>query len=231
MYAATLKETLPRVLDRVADALERAGRTDEPVTLVTVTKAHPLEAVYAALDAGLHRLGENRVQELEEKVEQVGRGPEWHMVGHLQRNKARRAIGLFDMIHSIDSLRLARTLSKEAKRAEVTVEGLVQVNVSGEETKAGFAPEKTVEALDQVRALPGLRILGLMTMAPLTDDEGLLHRTFAGTRELLERAVRELDGFQASELSMGMSNDFEIAVEEGATMLRLGTVLLGERPQ
>lgn len=231
MYEATLKETLPEVLDRVADALERAGRRDA-VTIVAVTKGHPLEAVHAALTTGLHRLGENRVQELEEKVEAVGReGPEWHLIGHLQRNKVRRGIELFDYIHSVDSLRLARTLSREAERAGTEVRGLAQVNVSGEATKGGFEAAEALDALGEIVALPGLRIEGLMTMAPLTEDEAVLRRTFADTRRLLERAAEQLDGLQGRELSMGMSNDFEIAIEEGATLVRLGTVLFGERPQ
>lgn len=231
MYEATLKETLPQVLDRVGDALERAGRRDA-VTLVAVTKGHPVDAVRAALTMGLHRLGENRVQELEEKVVEVGReGPEWHLIGHLQRNKARRGIELFDLIHSVDSLRLARTLSTEAERAGVEVRGLAQVNVSGEASKGGFDAAGAVDALGEIVALPGLRIEGLMTMAPLTEDEAVLRRTFADTRRLLEDAAAQLDGLQGGELSMGMSNDYEIAIEEGATMVRLGTVLFGERPQ
>lgn len=231
MYDATLRETLPQVLDRIGDALERAGRGDA-VTIVAVTKAHPMAAVHAALKVGLHRLGENRVGELAEKVEGLGRdGPEWHLIGHLQRNKARRALELFDRIHSIDSLRLARTLSAEAERADVEVRGLVQVNVSGEGTKGGFQGEALVDALGQILELPRLRVDGLMTMAPLTDDATVLRRTFMGARRLLEDAASQLEGLQGRELSMGMSNDFEIALEEGATILRLGTVLFGERPQ
>jgi pyridoxal phosphate enzyme (YggS family) len=215
----------------MGDALERAGRADA-VTIVAVTKGHPLEAVDAALTMGLHRLGESRVQELELKVEEVGReGPEWHLIGHLQRNKARRGIELFDLIHSVDSLRLARTLSAEADRAGVEVRGLAQVNVSGEASKGGLAGAEAVDALGEMLTLPRLRIEGLMTMAPLTDDEAVLRRTFADTRRLLETAATQLDGLQGRELSMGMSNDFEIAIEEGATMVRLGTVLFGERPR
>lgn len=228
MYDARIRETLPRVRERIARALERAGRPDE-VELVAVTKGHPLEAVRAAVAAGLGVLGENRVQELDEKVAAVGRTyAEWHLIGHLQRNKVRRSLALFDRIHSIDSLRLARTLSAEAGRTEREVRGYVQVNVSGEETKGGFEGAEAVDALGVIVDLPWLHVDGLMTMAPLTDDAGTLHDTFGAARRLLEEAKRQFPAVGGG-LSMGMSNDFEIALEEGATILRLGTVLFGER--
>ncbi|MEJ2185211.1 MAG: YggS family pyridoxal phosphate-dependent enzyme, partial [Gemmatimonadota bacterium] len=214
--------------ERIARAMARAGRED-PVTLVAVTKGHPLEAVRAAVSAGLGVLGENRVQELEEKVAAVGRTfAAWHLIGHLQRNKAQRALDLFDRIHSIDSLRLARTLSSEAARAELDVRGYVQVNVSGEDTKGGFAGAEAVDAIGAIVELPRLHVEGLMTMAPLTDDVRTLHGTFGAARRLMEEARRQVPALGAG-LSMGMSNDFEIALEEGATILRLGTVLFGER--
>ncbi|MEJ2217258.1 MAG: YggS family pyridoxal phosphate-dependent enzyme [Gemmatimonadota bacterium] len=228
MYDARIRETLPRVRERIARALERAGRPDE-VELVAVTKGHPLDAVRAAVAAGLGVLGENRVQELDEKVAAVGRTyAEWHLIGHLQRNKVRRSLALFDRIHSIDSLRLARTLSAEAGRTEREVRGYVQVNVSGEETKGGFEGAEVVDALGVIVELPWLHVDGLMTMAPLTDDAGTLHKTFGAARRLLEEAKRQFPVVGGG-LSMGMSNDFEIALEEGATILRLGTVLFGER--
>jgi len=177
----------------------------------------------------LGALGENRVQELEEKVAVVGREyAAWHLIGHLQRNKVRRALDLFDRIHSIDSLRLARTLSSEAMRAGREVRGYVQVNVSGEETKGGFEGPEAVDAIGTVVALPGLHVDGLMTIAPFTEDERRLHDTFGAARRLLEEARRQFPAL-GPELSMGMSNDFEVALEEGATILRLGTVLFGER--
>ena len=231
MYRARLAETLPAVRERLARALERAGRRDE-VVIVAVTKGHGPEALEALLDAGLARFGENRVQELEAKVAAVGRErAEWHLIGHLQRNKVRRALPLFDLIHSIDSLRLAQELSKEAGRAGRTVTGLVQVNTSGEPTKGGLRAEEAVEGVGRIVELPGLRIQGLMTMAPFTDDERVIRRTFAAARELFEACAKQVPAFEARHLSMGMSNDFEVAVEEGSTMVRLGTVLLGERSQ
>lgn len=230
MWDSRIAKNLPGVRDRIETARNRAGRTDR-VRLVAVSKGHPPEAAAAAVRAGLDALGENRVQELAGKVEAVGRDlAEWHMIGHLQRNKVRGAVGLFDLIQSVDSLRLARTLSKEAVRADVVIRGLMQVNVSGEAAKGGFGPEEAVEALGTMADLPGLEIHGLMTMAPHTDVEEVLRRTFQGTRTLLEELVRQVPtGLEGRELSMGMSNDFEIAVEEGATMVRLGTVLFGER--
>lgn len=229
MYGERLRDNVPRVEERIRRALDRSGR-DDRVTLVAVTKGHPPAAVEAAIEAGLDDIGENRIQELEYKVEEVGRErARWHMIGHLQRNKARRAVPLFDLIQSIDSVRIARSLSREAERAARDVVGLVQVNASGEEAKGGFGPAEAVDAVGEIVELPGLRVHGLMTMAPFTSDEGVLRRTFAGARRLFEDCERAVAGFDPRHLSMGMSNDFEVAVEEGGTMVRLGTVLFGER--
>jgi pyridoxal phosphate enzyme (YggS family) len=230
MQDSRLAETVAAVREQIDGALARAGRTDQ-VRLVAVTKGHSADVVRAAIAAGLDRLGENRIGELASKVEAVGRdAAEWHMIGHLQRNKARTGVPLFDRIHSIDSLRLARTLSQEAVRAERVVRGYMQVNVSGEDAKGGFGPSNAVDALGSMAELEAVEIHGLMTMAPYTDDEKVLRETFAGTRRLLERLQRDVPGaLHGAELSMGMSNDFEIAIEEGATVVRLGTVLFGER--
>jgi PLP dependent protein len=236
MYDERLKAHLPRVEERIAAALERSGRA-ERVRLVAVTKGHSVAAVEAAYRAGIAAVGENRVQELDEKREAVAGdvAVEWHLIGHLQRNKARRAIQLFDLVHSVDSVRLGQELSREAVRAGVTVRALVQVNASGETTKGGFtatsgdAAQEAVAGVAALAALPGMRIEGLMTMAPFTDDEGVIRTAFARTRELLERCVAEGVPLAGRELSMGMSGDYEIAIEEGSTMIRLGTVLFGER--
>ena len=228
-YLDRLRAALPAVEERIERARERGGRV-QPVTLVAITKGHPVEAVRAALEAGLADVGENRVAELESKVEEIGRDhARWHLVGHLQRNKARRALPLFELIHSIDSLRLARELSAEAERGGVEIRGLVQVNTSGEAAKGGFTASDALAGLQQIVGLPRVRVQGLMTMAPLDADEATLRRTFGAARELFDRAARAVGGFEARHLSMGMSNDFEIAVEEGSTMVRLGTVLFGER--
>lgn len=214
---------------RIEAARARAGRR-APVTLLAVTKTHPAETVKLARRAGLTDLGENRVQELEAKVAAVGRdGLRWHLIGTLQRNKVRRALPLFDLFHALDSLRLAEALSQEAVRAGGEVSALLEVNVSGEASKSGFAGEQAIEALARIGELPGLRMTGLMTMAPFTDDAAVLRRVFAAARRLWEDAARQVPTFRAEHLSMGMSNDYEIAVEEGSTLVRLGTALFGER--
>lgn len=237
MYDARLRESLPQVKERIGRALERAGRRNA-VRIIAVTKGHPLAAVQAAVASGLHECGENRIQELEDKVSELGRSfASWHLIGHLQRNKSERAIELSDLIHSIDSLRLAKQLSKDAQQAGVVVRGLVQVNASGEATKGGIhvvAEKETaagVDAVHEITELPNLEIHGLMTMAPFVDDAAILHGTFARTRSLLDACCAQGLRMAGRELSMGMSNDFEIAIEEGSTMVRLGTILFGERTQ
>lgn len=229
--AVLIRGRLSEVRERIARAAEGAGREPEQVRVVAVTKTLPAEVVRDAIAAGLDRIGENRIQEGLEKIGALGRdAAEWHLIGHLQRNKARQALDLFDLIQAVDSLRLARTLASEAERADRPVRGLLQVNVSGEETKGGFEAGGVADALGAIAGGGWLEIHGLMTMAPFTDDETVLRRTFAATRRLLEECGRQVPGaLRGSELSMGMSNDFEIAVEEGATMVRLGTVLFGER--
>ena len=228
MDQASVAARVAEVRERVERARERAGRSGE-VTLVAVTKTHPADAVRAVLAAGVADVGENRVQELEEKVGEVGRDAiGWHLIGHLQRNKAGKALPLFDLIHSLDSLRLAEALSAEAVKRGAEVRALVQVNASGEETKGGFEPPELVDALGRIAELPGMRVEGLMTMAPFTDDEAAVRAAFRRTRELLDDAARQLSGI-GRQLSMGMSNDFEIAVEEGSTLVRVGSVLFGER--
>jgi pyridoxal phosphate enzyme (YggS family) len=231
MYEQRLRESLPRVEDRIAAALARSGRAGT-VQIVAVTKGHPVGAISAAVRAGLRAIGENRVHELEAKRAEYRPDevqPEWHLIGHLQRNKVRKALRLFDCIHSLDSLRLARELSAEAQRSQVQVRALVQVNVSGEATKGGFDVDQAAAEIAEVVALPGLSVAGLMTMAPLTDDETVLRATFGGARVLLDRCVAEGVPLAGRELSMGMSGDYEVAIEEGSTMVRLGTVLFGER--
>lgn len=238
-FRRRIEEALPRVLDRIAAAAERSGRDPAAVRIVAVTKGHPPEAVEAVLGAGLADVGENRVEELEEKAPAFdGRGVRWHMIGHVQSRKAARAARLAGLLHSVDSLRLAGRLSRAAEGAGKRLPVLVQVNASGEAAKGGFlvagpqgpASAEALERIAEIAALPGLRPVGLMTMAPFTSDASVLRATFRRTRELLE-ATAGIEGFDALELSMGMSNDYETAVEEGSTMVRLGTTLLGERPR
>jgi pyridoxal phosphate enzyme (YggS family) len=231
MYRATLQEALPRVREAIARAAQRAGREPEAVRVVAVTKAHPLAALAAALEAGLSDLGENRVEELEWKRAQMpDAAARWHMVGHVQSRKAARVTAVADIVHSVDSVKLARRLSAAAAETGRTLDVLLQVNTSGEASKSGLDPEKALEAVQQVLELGGLRVEGLMTMAPFTDNEGRLRDAFRGLRETLE-AARKLSENVGSELSMGMTNDFGIAIEEGSTMVRLGTALFGKRPK
>ena len=233
MYEARLRENLRVVEERVELARQCAGRSDA-VRVVAVTKGHPVDAVRAAIAVGARDCGENRVAELADKIDDVGRSAvTWHLIGHLQRNKVRKALPLFDLIHSIDTLRLAQELSREAGAAGLTVRGLVQVNASGEETKGGIDVtdgdvSAAQEAVHQIAELPHLEVHGLMTMAPFVEDEAVLRQTFKRTRRLLEECTK-LSALKAHELSMGMSNDFEIAVEEGSTLVRLGTILFGAR--
>lgn len=223
-----LKARVDEVRARMDAARQRAGRSDA-VTLVAVTKTHPADVVRAAIDAGVADVGENRVQEMDDKVAEIGRGAvRWHLIGHLQRNKAARAVALADLVHSLDSVRLAEALSAEAVKAGVEVAALVQVNTSGEASKFGLAADEAIDTIGRMAALPGLRLRGMMTMAPFTDDETVIRRTFAGARRLCEDAARQVPGF-GRELSMGMSNDFEAAVEEGSTLVRVGSTLFGER--
>jgi pyridoxal phosphate enzyme (YggS family) len=231
MYETRLRENLPRVWEAIGAAARRVGRREEEVTLVAVTKAHPPEALAAALSLGIVDLGENRIEEMEEKVRLLGREEAtWHMVGHLQSRKAREAVETADLIHSVDSLKLARRLSAFSVEEERVTPVLVQVNASGEEAKSGFPPREAVEAIHEMVELPGVAIRGLMTMAPFVDDQKVLRQTFRKLRDVQE-AARAIPGYLGTELSMGMTNDFELAVEEGSTMVRIGTALFGERPR
>ena len=228
-YADLLRETLPRVRARIAEAARSAGRDPADVRLVAVTKGHPVEAVRAALTAGLVDLGENRVDELAEKVGVVGRaGVRWHMIGHVQSRKAKDAAALADLVHSVDSPKLAEKLGRAAAEGGRTLDVLVQVNTSGEASKEGFGVAEAEDEAPRIAEIPGLRVLGLMTMAPLTDDERVLGATFAGLRELRDR-LRARSERVGAELSMGMTNDLAVAVREGSTMVRIGTALFGER--
>jgi len=230
MYSQRIQENLPELRGRMARAAERSGRTPDEVRLVAVTKSHPLEAVRAALEHGLTDLGENRVGELEWKTSQVEDDrARWHMIGHVQRRKAPRLIGRADLIHSVDSMRLANRFDRVAEDGHV-FQVLVQANVSGEDAKGGFEGPGAVEKILEVCELPGLNVRGLMTMAPFVEDEAVLRGTFSRLRELHE-ALSAHDAYGGSELSMGMTNDFEFAIEEGSTMVRIGTALLGPRPQ
>ena len=233
MNEKQIRDRVLEIRETIARAAERSGRSGSDVFVLPITKGHPTSVLEAVARAGCEAVGENRVDEAERKLAEVGRlGVRWHMIGHLQRNKAGRAIRGFDVIESVDSVRLARRLHLEAEKTDrVDVPILVQVNAGGEEQKSGLEPTPLVDAVGEMLDLGRLRVLGLMTMAPFTAEERVLRRTFSTARECLARCRAELQGFDGRELSMGMSNDFEIAVEEGSTEVRLGTVLLGDRPE
>lgn len=230
MQPDPLQANVDRVREEVRAAAERSGRSPHDVTLVAVTKGHPFDVVEAALAVGLRHLGENRVESLVERAARVVEPDcRWHMVGRLQRRQASDLHGVAHLVHSVDSVRLAERLSRTALEGRPPLRILVQVNTSGEEAKTGFPREEAVDGMAQILELPGLQVDGLMTMAPFTDREPVLRRTFAGLRELAEELRKELPGYRGRELSMGMSNDYQVAVEEGSTMIRLGTALFGER--
>ncbi|MGH7499596.1 MAG: YggS family pyridoxal phosphate-dependent enzyme [Gemmatimonadales bacterium] len=217
---------LAKVHDVVAEHQALAGWTHD-VRIVAVTKTHPPSAVLAAVEAGLTDVGENRVQEALDKQESLGSVPvAWHLIGTLQRNKARHSVGRFALIHSVDRLDLAAELDRRVARGTRQAI-LVQVNCSGEPQKGGVDPHGLGGLLDALAELPSLDVRGLMTMSALTDDSGEQRRAFRLLRELRDGAERA--GHHLRELSMGMSGDYAVAVEEGATMIRLGTVLFGER--
>jgi len=226
-----LVERLERVRSRVADVQVREG-LDHGVRIIAVTKGHPPEAVKAACEAGLDQVGENRVQEAVRKQELLaGLAVEWHLIGHLQTNKARYVPGRFVLVHSVDSARLGTALARvqEASERGTRLGVLIQVNVSGEDQRSGCSPDQLDDLVGVLGELHALDVRGLMTMAPFTDDEHVQRSVFAQLRVLRDR-VRSA-GQPLPELSMGMSGDYLAAVAEGATLLRLGTVLLGERPQ
>lgn len=221
-----LPDRLRHVRDRIDAARQRGGH-GQPVTIVAVTKMHGADAVQAAWEAGVGDIGENRVQEALSKMEQVSVPVRWHLIGHLQRNKV-KSLGGFYLVHSVDSDRLAEAVSDVGSSRGHPVDVLMQVNVVGEESKGGFPPADWQRAAEHLADLSGLRVRGVMTMAPLDAGESTLRSVFAGARNAREALCAA--GLDATELSMGMSNDYEIAVEEGATMVRLGTILFGARP-
>lgn len=228
----TLSERLEDVRDRIHAAAGRCSRAVDQITLIAISKTHPAEVIRAGLNLGITDFGENRVQEAEGKIAELGRkAARWHLVGHLQANKARRAVTLFDFIHSLDSVTLAERLNRlslEEGRAELPV--LIQIDLGGEETKTGIDPLQLPELLDALKDCQRLRLIGLMTLPPYFEDPECGRPYFKTLRELRdELQARGRFGGHPGDLSMGMSHDFEIAIEEGATMVRVGTAIFGER--
>jgi pyridoxal phosphate enzyme (YggS family) len=226
------RERLKKVRGAIEARALRCGRLPAEITLVAVSKTHPSEMIRAAIAAGLKDFGENRLQEAEGKIPQLGRdAARWHLIGHLQSNKARRAVELFDVIHSLDSAALAQRLDRicsEVQRPELPV--LIQVDLAQEATKSGATEGQLPEIIDVVKQSATLRVIGLMTVPPFFDDAEQVRPFFRRLRELRDE-LKSQDAFgdRQGELSMGMTHDYEIAIEEGATMLRIGTAIFGER--
>lgn len=225
-----IQENLREVKDRIAHAAIRSGRQPEDITLIAVTKTLPVDVINAAIGFGVADIGENKVQEVTDKYEQVMGGPKWHLIGHLQTNKVKYIIDKVALIHSVDSFRLAEEISKRAEKAGLIMDILVQINVAEESTKFGLSVEEVTELVEAISVLPGIRIKGLMTIAPFIDDEAELRKYFAQMKEIFETLKKTMyNKADMTYLSMGMTNDYELAIEEGANMVRIGTGLFGAR--
>ena len=223
-----LTANLHSIQQRLRAACERAGRDPASVTLLAVTKTHPPETIQKATRLGLQVFGENKVQEARAKIPLCPVKARWHLIGHLQSNKCRDAVALFEMIESVDSLALAQEINKRAEQAAKTMPILLEVNVAGEASKFGYQPEQMLAELTQINALPRLEIHGLMAIPPYAPVPEKARPYFQRLRELKQQAEAVL-GAPLPHLSMGMSGDFEVAIEEGATIVRVGTALFGER--
>jgi PLP dependent protein len=223
-----LADNLNSIQQRIRTACDRCDREPNSVTLLAVAKTHPPELIKAAVELGLTLFGENKVQEAKAKIPQCPGKARWHFIGHLQSNKCRDVVGLFEMIQSVDSLALAEEIDKRCEQSAKTMPVLLEVNVAGEASKFGYAPEKLLTELKEINTLPKLEIQGLMTVPPWTDDPERARPHFQQLRKLKHQCEQIL-GAPLPHLSMGMSGDFEVAIEEGATIVRIGTALFGPR--
>lgn len=230
MPEINIAKNLASIQERIKKAATACGRNPEEVRLVAVSKTIPAETVKKAMDAGVSILGENYVQEARKKIEILGKDVPWHFIGHLQSNKAKYAVDLFDMIHSIDSSHLAERLNREAQKKDRIMPVLIQVNISGEDTKHGIDSRKILKLIKDISTFQNLNIQGLMTMPPWSSDPEDSRPYFSSLRKLRdELESRGLENVNLKELSMGMSADFEVAIEEGATLIRIGTSIFGPR--
>jgi pyridoxal phosphate enzyme (YggS family) len=220
-----LGHNLTELRGKIAEACERYHRRTEDITIVAVTKRWPASTIQTAVAHGLTDIGESRIQEAEPKITTLGPIARFHLIGHLQSNKVRKAVALFDIIQSVDSLKLAEEISCRAEEIGRTIDCLIEVNCSGEVSKSGVAPEDALDLIRRVHGLPALRLTGLMTVGPLTDDPEQIRAAFRTCHELFEQ------GRAFDTLSMGMSDDFVEAIAEGSTMIRIGTGLFGTRPE
>lgn len=225
-----IRENLVSVQKNIEKSCERAGRNAEDVRLIAVSKTKPVEALKEAYEAGCRDFGENKVQELTEKYEELPKDIRWHMIGHLQRNKVKYLVGRVYMIHSVDSVKLAEEISREAVKKNVTVPILVEVNVAGEESKFGTSVREAEMLVREIAALPGISVRGLMTIAPYVEKAEDNRQYFVNLRQLsVDIKKKNIDNVCMDVLSMGMTGDYTVAVEEGATYVRVGTGIFGER--
>lgn len=225
-----IRQNLYEVRTNIENVCKKAKRGTDEVTLIAVSKTKPVEMLQEAYAEGCRDFGENKVQELVDKYEVMPKDIKWHMIGHLQRNKVKYIVDKVYMIHSVDSLRLAEEISKEACKKNVTVSVLIEVNVAGEETKFGVMPSELEELVRQIAVLPGIAVKGLMTIAPFVDDPEDNRRYFASLKQLsVDITKKNIDNITMNVLSMGMTGDYTVAIEEGASFVRIGTGIFGER--
>lgn len=225
-----VKENLNVVENKIADACKRAGRDRSEVTLIAVSKTKPVEMMQEAIEYGIRTFGENKVQEMLSKQETLTQPLSWHLIGHLQRNKVRQIVGCTDRIHSVDSIRLAKQIQTEFEKHSKIADILIEVNMAKEKTKYGFMPEETEQAVREIAAMPNIKIHGLMTIAPFVEnpEENRVH--FRNLKKILvDINQKNIDNVNMNELSMGMTGDYEVAIEEGATFVRVGTGIFGNR--
>ena len=225
-----IKENLEQVREKIKSACQRAGRSEQEVTLIAVSKTKPISMIEEAYQAGMREFGENKPQELRDKAKLMNEPVHWHMIGTLQSNKIKYVAGTACMIHSVDSVNLAEAIEKEAAKKNIVMDILLEVNVAEEETKHGFSITELFPAILELAILPHIRIRGLMTVAPYTENAEENRIYFRKMKELLvDINAKNIDNVCMDTLSMGMSSDFEVAIEEGATMVRVGTGIFGER--
>lgn len=225
-----IKENLDEVKDKIAAAALKSGRQPEDITLIAVTKTLSIDVINAAMALGITDVGENKVQEVMDKYEHIHNEPKWHLIGHLQTNKVKYIADKVSLIHSVDSLRLAEEISKRCEKIGKVMEVLIQINVAEEETKFGIQTEEIFDLVDQVSKLPNVKIKGLMTIAPNIDDEAELRKYFSQMKDIFETLKKTMyNRTDMTYLSMGMTNDYELAIEEGANMVRIGTGIFGAR--
>ena len=225
-----LKENLESVEEKIQEACKKSGRNREDVTLIAVSKTKPVETLQEAYDLGVRVFGENKVQELTEKYDSLPKDIHWHMIGHLQRNKVKYIIDKVSMVHSVDSVRLAEAIEKEAAKKDICMPVLIEVNVAGEESKFGLSVEEVLPFLEEISSYEHLQVKGLMTIAPFVANPEENREVFQKLKKLsVDIAAKNINNVNMSVLSMGMTNDYQVAVEEGATMVRVGTGIFGER--